>query len=132
MNQNYTTARITIGDNFLGNETFYSRELGWANKVSAAKELALKAHAGVYYQPENIPYTTHLHKVVNCLSSVFDGSFDLDFASTLGWLHDVVEDTSITIKDLQIWFPIIICEGVAALTKNKLLSKAEQMEDSLD
>ena len=32
--------------------------------VIQAKALALKAHEGIYYQPENIPYTTHLYKVV--------------------------------------------------------------------
>jgi guanosine-3',5'-bis(diphosphate) 3'-pyrophosphohydrolase len=48
-----------------------------------------------------------------------------------GYLHDVVEDTDTSIEDLRKLFAVDVCEGVMALTKDKRLTKAEQMQDSL-
>lgn len=102
------------------------------DELHKAKRLALIAHAGVFYQPENIPYSTHLYKVERILTEALTPSaFELKFAIMIGWLHDVVEDTLFRINDLENDFSSLICSGVLALTKNKTLSKAEQMSDSL-
>jgi len=133
MNLIYNTAQIPIRGSFPAHELYsVCQNNNRTGNFSIARDLALKAHAGVYYQPENIPYTTHLYKVVECLHKIYDGSFNLDFASSVGWLHDVVEDTPITMNDLHVLFPNQICMGVSALTKNKKLSKYEQMIDSID
>lgn len=102
------------------------------DELHKAKRLALIAHAGVFYQPENIPYSTHLYKVERILTEAHTPSaFELRFAITIGWLHDVVEDTLFRINDLENDFSSLICSGVLALTKNKTLCKADQMTDSL-
>lgn len=124
METNYYSTKVI--SEFIGSLSYND------NLVLLAKKFALMAHAGTCYQPENIPYITHLYKVVNCLKSVNDGSFNLDFALTIGWLHDVVEDTQFSLNDLSNLFPKHICDGVSALTKNKQLNKADQMSNSIE
>jgi guanosine-3',5'-bis(diphosphate) 3'-pyrophosphohydrolase len=57
--------------------------------------------------------------------------FNWDLALGCALLHDVVEDTSVSLEDIRFKFGHKIADGVAALTKNPALPKAQQMLDSL-
>jgi (p)ppGpp synthase/HD superfamily hydrolase len=46
-------------------------------------------------------------------------------------LHDVIEDTDITFERVDAEFGAEVAAGVLALTKNSMLDKIVQMEDSL-
>jgi (p)ppGpp synthase/HD superfamily hydrolase len=59
-----------------------------------AKALAIDAHGDQLYGNE--PYRTHLAAVVEILNDFgYSGSY-----MAAGWLHDVVEDTTIDIKTI--------------------------------
>jgi guanosine-3',5'-bis(diphosphate) 3'-pyrophosphohydrolase len=57
--------------------------------------------------------------------------FNWDLAIGCALLHDVVEDTSVSLEDIRFKFGDKIADGVAALTKNNALPKPQQMKDSL-
>jgi guanosine-3',5'-bis(diphosphate) 3'-pyrophosphohydrolase len=59
-------------------------------------------------------------------------NFNLEFAIKLALLHDILEDTPLSFKELEDTFGNIVATGVLALTKNASLDKKDQMEDSLD
>jgi (p)ppGpp synthase/HD superfamily hydrolase len=52
-----------------------------------AEQIARQAHSGQFRRDGVTPYITHPEKVVAALST--------DEDKTVGWLHDVLEDTSI-------------------------------------
>ena len=58
-------------------------------------------------------------------------NFNIDLAIQLALLHDVLEDTPLSFKELEDTFGNIVATGVLALTKNASLDKKDQMEDSL-
>lgn len=97
----------------------------------SAQHFALRAHSGVFYEPEHIPYSIHLYKVAHITNMVYDGNYHLSFATGISWLHDVIEDTNYTPEDILVNFGSDVCNSVQALTKNKTLSKPDQMADSL-
>jgi (p)ppGpp synthase/HD superfamily hydrolase len=55
---------------------------------------------------------------------------DEDLAVTVALLHDVVEDTTTPLGEIEAQFGPRVAAGVSALTKNKALGKVA-MEDSL-
>lgn len=81
----------------------------------------------------DLPYVVHLSNVameiiIACYNS---DNFNLDFAVQVALLHDTIEDTSTSIKELENKFGVEIAKAVSALTKNSELSKEQQMQDSL-
>lgn len=84
-----------------------------ANK---ARALAAAAHAG---QVDKVgePYIGHPARVVQGV--LMSGVTDLN-AVAVAWLHDVVEDTDITLDDLRtIGFSHRVVDAVDAITKRK-------------
>lgn len=78
--------------------------------VQAAKELATDAHKG-QHRMGGEPFITHPAAVATAVSK-----YGLIW-ETIAWLHDVVEDTDITLEDLRRrGFPIWIVEAVDSLT----------------
>jgi (p)ppGpp synthase/HD superfamily hydrolase len=74
-----------------------------------AKDIATKAHQG-QKDKAGQPYITHPEFVASQVTS--------DEAKAVAWLHDVVEDTHITLEDLRnAGLPESVIEGVNALTK---------------
>ena len=57
--------------------------------------------------------------------------FNWDLAIGCALLHDVLEDTPVSLEDIRFKFGDKIADGVAALTKNPTLPKPQQMMDSL-
>lgn len=95
------------------------------DQIFLAKAIAWAAHEGqtrwnVYGMPdETVPYITHPEAIAKALTD--KGHSTLVIASA--WLHDVIEDTSLTSKDLLAGGinPDIV-ETVSILTKIKGLS----------
>ena len=65
--------------------------------VDTAFVIASVAHAGQVYGDNGTPYVDHLAAVVDVLGA-FTGDDDLIAAA---WLHDAVEDTTITTSDIE-------------------------------
>jgi (p)ppGpp synthase/HD superfamily hydrolase len=89
--------------------------------LDKALRLAVQVHSG-HADRGGRPYLLHvLQVVVGCKD-------DLD-AATLAALHDVVEDSSLTLKDLrEQGFPANIVDGVDALTRRD----GEAYEDAIE
>jgi len=78
--------------------------------VDAAEQLSRQAHAGQVDKAGD-PYIEHPRRVA---ASVRGDSV----AQAAAWLHDVVEDTSVTLADLRAaGFPEVIVAAVDALTR---------------
>lgn len=76
-----------------------------------AEEVATHAHEGQVDKGGN-PYIEHPRRVAARLKRVDE--------KIVGFLHDVVEDTTITLEDLRsLGFPAYIVEAVDAITKRK-------------
>lgn len=60
--------------------------------LSRARELAATAHAG-QVDKSGAPYAEHLRFVADHVAG--------DDAKTVAWLHDIVEDTPVTLDDLR-------------------------------
>jgi (p)ppGpp synthase/HD superfamily hydrolase len=55
-----------------------------------------------------------------------DCTFSLDDAVTVGWLHDTIEDTSVTCEDIYDTFGFDIAEFVDAVTDGKGSTRTER------
>lgn len=66
--------------------------------INAAAEFALKAHDGQTRRDKKTPYVTHLLDVVTHLQR--RGVTHVEILAA-AWLHDVVEDTSYTLKNIE-------------------------------
>ncbi len=76
-----------------------------------AKRFAILAHKGQLYG-DNRLYTTHLARV----AGFFEGSITL---RAIAWLHDVVEDTDISLITIDALFGGIIARAVDAISRRE-------------
>lgn len=74
-----------------------------------ARRIATAAHAG-QVDKAGRPYIMHPARVAGRVAGD-------EFAVAAAWLHDVVEDTSVTLKDIAAQFPIDVVTAVGALTR---------------
>ena len=65
--------------------------MAYSTDIEAAKSLATKAHEG-QTDKAGLPYITHPERVASRLST--------PEAQVVGWLHDTVEDTPLTLSDI--------------------------------
>lgn len=72
-----------------------------------AMRYAYQAHHG-QLDRSNVPYIFHPYHLAE--------QMDDEISCTVALLHDVVEDTPVTIKDLEKEFPQAVTEAVALLT----------------
>ena len=104
-------------------------------KYLKALNYAARAH-GDQKTPYGLPYLTHISSVaMEVIHACEESKIDIekaDLAITVALLHDTIEDTDITYDDIYTSFGIDIAEAVDALTKDKNLSKKEQMADSMN
>lgn len=89
-------------------------------KIELAEQIATKAHEG-QTRWDGSPYITHPRSVVARLKETTWGEDIL----ICGWLHDVVEDTSVTLKDISDNFGKYNAEIVELLTHQKTDSYAD-------
>lgn len=101
---------------------------------------ACKAHEG-QKMPTSIPnvefpYFLHITEVMTETLIAFQETNDKNLNQNLGVLvailHDTVEDTAITLEEIENQFGENIKNGVWAMTKDETLPKEEQMNDSLE
>lgn len=77
--------------------------------VQLAREIATRAHQG-QTDKAGAPYITHPARVAARVAG--DPK-----AEMVAWLHDVVEDTSVTLDDLARDFPADVVSAVDAITR---------------
>lgn len=84
--------------------------------------------------PNGLPYIVHLSNVAMevFMAHKQKPDFDLKLAIQLALLHDILEDTALSFKELKAYFGNVVAEGVLALTKDSTLDKKDQMVDSLN
>ena len=88
--------------------------------LERAIEIAVKAHAG-QIDKAGEPYILHPLRLMFAVNGVYN--------RMVAVLHDVVEDTSVTIDNLKAeGFPSEVIEAVQALTKQKGESRIEAAE----
>lgn len=87
-----------------------------------AKDFAFNAHKGQEYA-EGVPYSYHLGDVVNVINETYKDKVtesELETLATIGYLHDVIEDTEVTYFDLyQHGFNLEVVTAVGLLTKRE-------------
>ena len=87
--------------------------------TNKAMVVAYNAHHG-QVDKCGIPYIFHPIHLAE--------QMDDEISCTVALLHDVVEDTEITIKDLAKLFPVEVIDAVNLLTRNKETSYYEYIE----
>jgi (p)ppGpp synthase/HD superfamily hydrolase len=104
-----------------------------------AWRFAAEAHHGQQVPGSPLPYVVHVAAVAMEVGHAIARRLELgqpvaqpDLAIQVALLHDVVEDTSVSLEQLRGRFGDAIADGVAALSKNFLVGdKRAQMRDSL-
>lgn len=113
-------------------------QLNWSQAAYLqAWDFACLAHHGQTYAGETLDvtydYLNHpaavAMEVMHALA--FHPTLDGDLAVQCALLHDTLEDTAVTYAQLRATFGVNVADGVAALSKNPDLPKAQQMADSL-
>ena len=92
--------------------------------VVSAKMYALEAHSGQRYG--DLPYSFHLVAVTDLLSSY---GFS-EIAVAAGWLHDVVEDTSVSLFDIREKFGGRVARIVDACTDGQGETRKERKAEA--
>ena len=80
----------------------------YSTMLDKAKLFAINAHGDQLYGDQ--PYSVHLERVVSLLSG------HGEIAQIIGYLHDVVEDTEVSITDIKNEFGQYIADCVSILT----------------
>ncbi len=96
--------------------------------------LTFAAHAhGEQKTPMGLPYLVHVTSVTMEVIAALrtEPGRDEDLAVTCALLHDVAEDTTTTLREIELAFGGRVASGVSALTKNPKLPKPHAMADSL-
>jgi guanosine-3',5'-bis(diphosphate) 3'-pyrophosphohydrolase len=99
-----------------------------------AFEFAALKHEGQKVPGTRLPYLVHVTSVAMevMVAGYNTAGFDMDFAVTVAFLHDILEDTKTLYGELADKFGERVAEGVLALTKFYSLEKSEQIKDSLN
>jgi (p)ppGpp synthase/HD superfamily hydrolase len=100
-----------------------------------ASWFAGRAHLGQTLPGSDVSYVLHLSQVsMEVMAALSRERFENgDLAVQCALLHDVIEDTAVTVDELAAEFSEAVVNGVLALTKNTQLAggKPEWMRDSL-
>ena len=82
--------------------------MSYSIDVAAARALATKAHEG-QTDKAGLPYITHPERVASRMEN--------PEAQVIGWLHDTVEDTPITLRDIEATFGPETAAAVDAISR---------------
>ncbi len=105
---------------------------------------ACKAHDGQKMATSlpniEFPYFLHITEVMTetllafqeTLKNTNNKNLKQNLGVLVAVLHDAVEDTHVTLEEIEKQFGKEVKDGVWAMTKNKSLPKEEQMNDSLE
>lgn len=90
------------------------------NIVQEAKEFATRAHKGQFLKNASAdPFIAHPARVV----ALLEGAAATEYEIAAAWLHDVVEDTDVTLEKIRAKFGGKIAEMVDGLTDPPHFSK---------
>ncbi|MEY3442889.1 MAG: hypothetical protein RLZZ519_1170 [Bacteroidota bacterium] len=109
--------------------------MNWSQEAYVkALNFASDHHKGQLVPGTERPYDTHLAKVtMEVIAALhFHPEANGDLAVQCALLHDSIEDTHADYDAVIQEFGAQVAQGVMALTKDKTLSKVDQMRDSLD
>ena len=102
----------------------------------AAWNFAAEAHIGQTVPGTKRAYLNHIGSVAMEVLAALSQRRDIerpDLAVQCALLHDVVEDTPVTLEEVEATFGVDVAAGVGALTKDASLpDKAARMRDSLE
>ena len=84
--------------------------MAYSTDVEAARLLATQAHSG-QTDKAGLPYITHPMRVA--------GRLDTLEAQVVGWLHDTVEDTSLTLAEIEAQFGSETSAAVDAISRRE-------------
>ena len=103
-------------------QTIYQKTIAFAAQKHGSQKM-----------PDGLPYIVHLSNVAMevFMAHKEEPNFNIELAIQLALLHDVLEDTTLSFKELEDVFDGVVARGVLALTKNTSLDKNDQMQDSL-
>ena len=91
------------------------------NYIQKAQEIATKAHMG-QVDKAGKDYINHPKRVAERLLN------ESENVQVVAWLHDVVEDTSVTLKDLEQIFNKEVIDALTLLTHDKSVPYMEYVE----
>lgn len=102
-------------------------------KYIAALRFATEAHEGQTITGTSHPYVVHVAQVAMEVMGalMMEHVDDPDLALQCALLHDVVEDTAISVSVIENKFGRNVASGVLALSKDATLPKIDAMPDSL-
>lgn len=83
--------------------------------MNDARTYAAKAHAGQTYG-DSQPYTVHLAAVVTIVDGLNDSLLAGSFLRDVAWLHDILEDTPVTVTELENRFGHTVALAVQMVT----------------
>ena len=98
------------------------------NQLEKAQQLAAKAHENQTRKNSSEPYIEHPKRVAMLLK---EAGFPEEVVIA-GYLHDVVEDTPITIEDISEQFGEEVADIVAYHTEDKTLSWEERKQHTIN
>ena len=93
--------------------------MAYSTDIEAARALAAKAHEG-QTDKAGLPYITHPRRVAERCAS--------PEAKVVGWLHDTVEDTALTVQDIAAQFGPETAAAVDALSRRDGEAWADHIE----
>ena len=98
-----------------------------------AVRFAADAHGAQKFPGTELPYLLHVTSVAMEVQAALrvEPGRDQELAVQCALLHDVVEDTPVTLDAVRAAFGPAVADGVSALSKDPALPKAEQLPDSL-
>ena len=86
------------------------RQMAYSTDIEAAKALATRAHEG-QTDKAGLPYITHPERVASRLHTAE--------ARVVGWLHDTVEDTAVTLEEIRDRFGPETAAAVDAISRRE-------------
>ncbi|GDX53492.1 phosphohydrolase [Bacteroidota bacterium] len=106
-------------------QTLYQNAIKFATAKHEEKSQKVKG--------TELPYVVHLSNVAMeiLIAAPATENFNLDFAIQVALLHDTLEDTQTEFSELESEFGSDVANAVNALSKNKAVPKADQMNDSI-
>jgi len=96
-----------------------------------AMMFAREVHAAQRRKYTNNPYTDHLAEVAGIVATVAPPDF-ADMMVSVAWLHDCVEDQSVTVPSLRAAFGDAVADGVRLLSDLEKGNRAERKAMSRD
>jgi len=92
--------------------------------TESARSFAINAHGDQLYGIN--PYTVHLHDVVSRVAQANDTVLNPEYLQNVAWLHDVLEDTSVTFNELQSAFGYWVAGSVSIITDPSFLPSRKE------